>query len=145
MEDEFLFRHIVMTVATSTLQHLNTSTLSHSPDLFERPSLGLGHHAKHKQELQYHHKCEDCKYCAAAECVGEKWKHACNACRQDPVCKTSERLSVAANFIGEYFRDKHPDHSTLRKGKECNVNEQVDRHSRKTFRKESNRHQGEAD
>src|SRR5690606_38969195 len=59
--------------------------------------------------------------------------------------KTSERLSVTANFVGEYFRDKHPDHSTMRKSKECNVNEQVDRYSRKTFRKESHRHQGEAD
>src|SRR6184192_3372093 len=92
--------------------------------LFQRLTFCFRHHPPNKHQLKHHHHGKEHKSMATAEFIGYVRERKCNDSCHYPVSKAAKRLSLCTNLVREYFGNKYPNHSTLREGKESNVDHQ---------------------
>src|SRR5690606_40898541 len=63
-----------------------------------------------------HHRGEKREYPRGAEAGGEKGKYIRNYRGEDPMGEAADGLPVCAYLVGEYLRNKYPDHTSLAYG-----------------------------
>src|ERR671933_1330307 len=97
-------------------------------DLFETSTLCFGHKFDDKDKLKHHHETEEREGVSATKLFCEIRKGEGNDSRHQPMREATQRLTVGPHFIWKDFRDKYPNNSALRKGKEGNINKQKNRY-----------------
>ena len=95
--------------------------------LLQGHAFGFRHHKFYPDKLQHHHAAKKEENPTRRKGSYNLWKKSRQQRGEKPVGKTTERLALRAKFIGENFRDEHPDDGPLPDGMSGNESKNANR------------------